>query len=292
MTPIAASVMYGIAAAIGWGVADMLAAAASKRLGPLPAAAAVHIASVLAALPYFLWIAADAPALTAVHWALIAGVSALGVLMYIAFYRALQAGPVAVVSPIVSAYALIVIALAVVFLGERLNAAQIAAATLCVGGAALASVNPSRGGGAGRLIGLGALLALITALCIGVWQYAVGVLSRELGWFIPIYFSRAITLAMLAPLALSATSRRGWRALTLPIAAAALLAGVIETAGLFAFARGAEVGVISIVAAASIAYPAIPIVGGIVFFKERLAPIQFVGVAAVIGGLFALALAS
>ncbi len=71
---------------------------------------------------------------------------------------------------------------------------------------------------------------------------------------------------------------------------AALLVGVIDNVAFSAFARGTELGFISIVAAASATYPLIPLVGGVTFLRERFAPNQLVGGALVIAGLFQLAL--
>ncbi len=68
--------------------------------------------------------------------------------------------------------------------------------------------------------------------------------------------------------------------------------GMLEVGSLFAFARGAEIGVISIVAAASTTYPIVPILGGLVLFRERLGPTQFVGLGVVVASLVMLGLNS
>ena len=78
--------------------------------------------------------------------------------------------------------------------------------------------------------------------------------------------------------------------MTVPLLIGVVAIGLTETAGLFAFARGAEVGVMSIVAAASITYPIIPILGGLFIFKEELRFTQFVGLALALAGLFVLAI--
>ena len=58
---------------------------------------------------------------------------------------------------------------------------------------------------------------------------------------------------------------------------------------LFAFSRGAEIGLISIVGAASTVYPIIPILGGFYLYRERLAPNQLVGLLVIVVGLVGLA---
>ena len=85
---------------------------------------------------------------------------------------------------------------------------------------------------------------------------------------------------------------RPWQQLTVPLALGVGAVGVLETASLLAFARGAEIGVISIVAAASTVYPVVPILGGVFIFRERLTPTQMTGLVVVVAGLVMLALAS
>ena len=290
MNTIALSVVFGIAAAVGWGIADFVAAAASKRLGVIRTATGVHLSSSVALAGYFFFVF-EPGLLTWLHWATLAGISVLGVLVYIVFYRALSEGPVAVVSPIVSSYAIVLIALAVAFSGERLSGLQLVGAACSIGGVVLASFDPRGLSDGGRVIGLGVWLAIATMLGIGVLSYSIGILSRELGWFLPVYISRTMTLGLFIPLT---AVMRQWnlRGVTIPLAFAVAVAGIVEMGGLFAYARGAEVGVISIVAAASISYPLIPMLGGIIAFGERLAVSQWVGLCIALAGLLVLALAS
>lgn len=290
MNAVVVSVLYGVAAAVGWGLADLLAAAAAKRLGVLRTATGVHIASCLAAIGYFIWVY-EPGLLNASHWATLAAVSVLGILMYLAFYRALQEGPVAVVSPIVSAYAIVIIGLALVFAGESLSRGQAIGAVCSIGGVVVASFDPRKSLDGRRLIGIGVALAILTALGIGVWQYTIGILSKDIGWFLPVYVSRLMTLGLFVPITML---MRQWRlkGLSIALVAGVSAAGIVEMGGLFAFARGSEVGVLSIVAAASITYPLIPMLGGIIVFGERLAVSQWVGLGVTLAGLFVLALAS
>ena len=214
-----------------------------------------------------------------------------GALIYITFYRALSEGPVAIVSPIVSAYAIVVIALAMVFSGERLSVWQGVGAICSIVGVVLASFDPRSLSSGGRIIGVGAALAIATMLGIGALSYMMGTLSREFGWFLPVYMIRTMTLGLFIPLTLA---MRQWtlKGVTVWLAVAVGAAGIVEMGGMFAYARGAQVGVISIVAAASITYPLIPMLGGIVLFGERLAFSQWVGLCVTLGGLFVLAVAS
>ena len=283
------SVVFGLLSAIGLGFADLTGAAVVRRFGVLRTALVSHLfASAL--LTVYLFAASDLGVLSVVHWAQLAGLSALGTLLYVAFYRALQLGPIAIVTPIVSAYAVIVILLSVAVVGERLSGGQVFAIVATIGGVVLASIDVGEIR-SGRMLSRGVLIALAATVFIGVWIYSIGVISKEVGWFLPIYVNRLLTLAILVPV----SAVRGswpWQQLTVPLALGVLAVGVLETASLLAFARGAEVGVISIVAAASTVYSVVPILGGVFIFHERLKPAQIAGLAVVVVGLLILALAS
>ena len=71
----------------------------------------------------------------------------------------------------------------------------------------------------------------------------------------------------------------------------AVLVGVMELVGTISYARGAEVGLVSIVTAASATYPLIPVLGGVLLLNERPVPTQYLGIAMVIGGLLLLGVA-
>ena len=280
------SIVFGLLAAFGWGVSDFVAALIAKRVGILRTAFGVHLSSVSVTTIYLL-LASSLSLVSATQWVGLAGVAALGFVTYLCFYKALQLGPIAIVSPIVGAYAMIVILLAVVVTGERLSGIQIIAASASIGGVVLTSLNLRNLKNRQRLIGKGALYGLAAMLGLGLSQYFIGILSKDMGWFLPIYVSRLFTFAMLAP-ALLAWRQLPWQRFTVPLFAMVAFAGITETAGLFAFARGTEIGTISIVAAASTVYPILPVLGGLLIFRERLSPNQWAGLAIAMTGLLIL----
>ena len=290
MNVVLQSLLLGVLAALGWGVADFVAAVVSKRLGILRTIVGVHLVSIPVAAVYFFAVS-DISLVSLTHWAVLLLISAVSFIVYIVFYKALQVGPVAVVSPIVSAYAVVVIVLAFIFTGERLSVMQGVAVSASVGGIVLASVSLRSGMRLREVVGFGALLGFVAMVGIGVWQFGVGILSRDIGWFLPIFLGRVITFGMFVPL-VAVRREWPWQRLSAPLLVGAVVVGITETGGLFAFARGAEIGVISIVAAASITYPIIPILGGLIVFKEKLGFTQYIGLAVALAALLVLALSS
>src|SRR5206468_12655195 len=98
-------------------------------------------ATGLASFAGVVWLLGRWPAFEAgmIPFAIALGV--LGVISVAALYRGLALGPVAVVAPVVASYVVITVILVVIFLGERLSAAQILAASLVFVGVVLTSTD-------------------------------------------------------------------------------------------------------------------------------------------------------
>jgi drug/metabolite transporter (DMT)-like permease len=281
--------IYGFGAAFAWGSADFGVALVSRTIGSFTTLVLANLAGVLL---FSILAATPAASLPPFHPALLAlpliGVS--GALTYIAFYRALQLGPIALVSPIAAGYAAIVIALSLIFLNEHVAAMALVGAAITIAGVVLASTDLRRlpiGESRGR--GGGLFLALLAMLGFGVGAFLIGVFARDTGWFGSIYLSRLGSAATLAVI-LAAKGRGGLKAPGVGRAASAMAIGLLDIGGFALYARGTEVGRVSITAAASVIYPLIPILVGVVYLRERPAPNQWIGVAAVGAGIVLLAI--
>jgi drug/metabolite transporter (DMT)-like permease len=137
----------------------------------------------------------------------------------------------------------------------------------------------------------GAAFGLAAALCYGVGGFMIGRYTREFGWLVPVVVARGGAMVLL--LGLLATPLRG------PVGtqrasgvAWALAAGLTDAAGLVFFARGGQVGLVAVTAAVSSAYPVIPLVGGLLLFRERMAGQQIGGAILILAGLVLLGLGS
>ena len=72
----------------------------------------------------------------------------------------------------------------------------------------------------------------------------------------------------------------------------ALAAGLTDAAGLVFFTRGDQVGLVAVTAAVSSAYPVIPLIGGLLIFRERLMRQQIGGAVLIVAGLILLGFGS
>lgn len=284
MTPL----LYGLAAAIGWGFADYLAALVARRRGTFSATLGMQTTSLVLFGTAFALLGLLPP----LTWHVVVGAILMGALgsgMLAALYKSLALGPIAIVSPVVAANAAVTVILAVLFLGERLSPAQTWAIVATIAGIMLAStdlrvVRQTLGKPAP-----GVTLALLSLLGFGVLGLLIALYARTLGTVGMVVAIRVgATAFLLAALAL-------WRLrVELPRGALGLvvLIGVLDTGANLAYGLGAQAGYASIVSTGASAYPLIPVVLGIWLMRERIAPNQIVGVVLLVGGLIALGLAS
>jgi uncharacterized membrane protein len=286
-------VIYGLAAALGWGLADFFGAIAGRRIGSLPAVVIGQVLSMTCMVVLVLATGQDVSLVGGVL-GLIALNGIFTALAYATHYRALELGPVAVVSPIGASYAVVGIALAMLIRDERPGAVALLGALVTVVGVALVSTDLRKLREGIRGHAPGASWAIVSAVGFGVAAFLLGTAAKELGWVLGLAASRVAQVTCYVPLV--AVRRSAFaRVPGLPGAAIgvgiALLAGAADLLGVTTYSAGAETGLLSIVLAASAIFPAVAVGLSIAFLHERLVTNQWVGVVLVLAGLLLLALA-
>jgi drug/metabolite transporter (DMT)-like permease len=284
-------ILLGLTAALSWGLADYFAALASRRTGSFRVVLGFHLSAMVLLVALVLVTGESLGDVSGDDLAWLAFVGVLGGLSYLAFYRALAIGPISIVSPIVSAYAAVTVVCAVVIGGERLSAGETAAIVVVIVGVLLASSDLAQMRSLERVALLGILLALATAVVIGVFVYGVAHFSAEYGWLVPIVLARGFSTLFLL-----AVSLRGgeWRFPDRSPRLVATIVGiaVVDTLGYVAFNFGVRHADTSIVATAAAPYAVVPIVAGVTLLHERPRTTQWAGIGLVIAGLILLGLVS
>ena len=97
------SVLFGLAFAIGIGVADVISAGLTRTLGVMRTVFLLQLFGVGGMLVFAL-VTGQLSAIEATDMALMAGLTVVVVFFYLGFYKALQLGPIALVGPIVAAH--------------------------------------------------------------------------------------------------------------------------------------------------------------------------------------------
>jgi drug/metabolite transporter (DMT)-like permease len=281
-------VIYGLAAAVGWGFADFLGAVAGRRIGALGTVISGQVLSALAMTVILLASGESlAPLASSVGLLVING--SVSAVAYATHYKALELGPVAVVSPIGAGYAVVGVALAIAILGERPSGLALAGAATAVVGVALVSTDlrKLREGIKHHVPGL--WWSVASAIGFGVAGFLLGWISQRAGWIPGLWGSRVAQVVCYVPLVF--VFRRQLSRIR-PGAGLwiALLAGATDLLGVVAYSIGAERGFVSIVLAASAVFPLIAVVLSIAVFEERVVANQVVGIGMVVGGLLLLGL--
>jgi uncharacterized membrane protein len=281
-------VIYGLAAALGWGVADFGAAVAGRKIGSLATVISGQGLNAVAMTVILLATGTSvAPLAPIVGWMALNGV--IAAIAYATHYRALELGPIAVVSPIGAAYAVVGVALAVALLGERPGIVALAGAAVTVLGVMLASADLGKLRGAASSRAPGLPWALVAAVMFGIAAFILGWAAQEVGWVLGLWASRVAQVIAYLPLALArreelrpviANPGRG--------VAIALAVGLADLLGVVTYSAGAAAGFISIVLVASAIFPLIAVALSVAILGERPVPNQYAGAGVVVAGLLLL----
>ena len=285
--------IFGLFAALGWGLADFFAHLAGRRLGSLMAVLIGQLLAVVAITAIFLASGHGLSSLAGWWW-LVAINGIVAMLAYALHYHALELGPVSVVSPIGAGYAVVGVLLAIVLLGERPSVPAMVGIACSIAGAVLVSTDLKAMRAGLRQHPPGLWWAVASAVGFGLAGFTLGVVSQETGiWQVATFASRWAMVAAFVPLAVA---RRGefsrLRTATLAGVGFALAAGATDVLGVASFSAGTEADALSIVLAASAVFPLIAVLLSHVTLHERLATNQYVGIGFIVLGLLLLGVGS
>jgi len=278
--------MCGVISAVLAGVADFFAALVSRKLGSfLTLLYMIAGSAVVLVLAQMLW-AREAPLSTgdtAILF-LVAGAALVG---YLAFYRGLALGPVAVVSPIAACDGAVAALIGIVLLGESIGATHVVAIGLLVLGVALAATDLRELRKGLRAPGKGPLLALVTMVCFGIAIAGItSMASRSGSALLPILVLRGCILLQMTA---AAGVRRQWYlpGAGMALVLAALGVGLLDTASLLALTRGmvAQEGArVALLGPLYGAYPVVTVMLTLVVLRERLVANQWLGIGLAMAG--------
>jgi drug/metabolite transporter (DMT)-like permease len=303
--------VYGLVAAAGWGLSSVAAAYAARRMGTL---AALLISQVTGTIVLGLALAALHPHLPTLASTTVLGLAGAGLfslLGWLTYYRALEHGPVGIVSGAAATYGGVTAILALIVLGEPLGRFGGIGGALAVAGVAAAAMQASGRPRTVTIDGIpvprewaldgaaptrgprdrpwGLLLALVSALTYGTGAFWLGAYAASAGWLVSALMVDIISVTVL----LVALICRQQRPHGGPAGVMwAVAAGLAEAVALVAFARGGQAGQVAITAAVSSTYPVIPLAVGLVLFRERLSALQVVGICVAVAGLTLVSMSS
>ncbi len=280
--------IFGLIAAVGWGLADFFAATAGRRMGSIATVVLGQVMSWAFVTVVLVAGGTSIAPLGAIFWLIVLN-GIFTASAYFTHYRALELGPVAVVSPIGAAYAVVGVLLTVVFLHEHPTTIELVGVAVTITGVMVVStdVRALRAGMHERPPGL--WWALYSMVGFGFAAFLLATASRDAGWVAGMWGSRMaqvvcyLPLVFLRPKELLRFRSEGGAAIAI-----AMAAGFADILGVAMFAYGAEKGSVSLVMAASAVFPLIAVALSYIYLKERLVPNQYAGIALVVVGLIVL----
>ncbi len=285
MPELPIGLLFGLGAAVTWGITDVVASFGGQRLGSLRVLALAQVVAVAVAVGLAV---ALGDALPADPWvtvgAILVGLGGAGA--YLSFFTALRIGPLSVVSPITAAYGGLSVVLAVLLLGETLSIQQAVGAAVATGGIVLAGLIFDGGLRSARVVGPGVAFAIVALILFAVMTIGSAGLIQTAGW-LPVLLIARLTNG-LAAVGLLALATRWPSRLTAPLLEAplprtqraiafGLLAGLFDVLGLVSFTIGLERAETWLVGLASSFGPAIAVLVGVALLRERPRRTQWLG---------------
>ena len=264
----ASVVVFGLLAALSWGIADFGGGIATRR-ATLYGVVIVSSASGMAvALVLALVRAEPLPAGADLAWCLTAGV--LGTVGIVALYNGLAVGRMAIVAPVTGVLAASIPVIAGIFLEGLPRPIVMLGIGLAIAAVVLVSrVTSSTGGRSGME------LALVSGLGIGLFSVALSRIDDALV-FGPLVIVRLVEAAIIVPLIV--IGRRPGRVplRLLPVVA---LVGFLDMAGNAGFLFAQATGSLAVAAVLSSLYPVTTVILAMLVLREPMTRSHAAGIA-------------
>lgn len=293
MSEITIAIMCGLFAATAWGIADFFAAKASRSVGPALSVAAVNLIGIGVYALFYVITQQSASITSEGLWFAVAAGVALGV-GQIAFFQALNVGPVSIVSPLSSAYPLFTTLVVLGLFHAQLSVWQLAGLAVIMLGIFIASDVLSLKRKDWR-IGRGPLLAIVVAVSWGLGYALLAQSLETVNWQTASFIQLAVVaLVCCLALPLIKGSERVFDRASLVVFRHPFVvgAGIIQMLGMVVINVGLERGanLAPIVTAISACYPVLTIFLALAHLKEipRILPLS--GAAIAICGVVVLSL--
>ncbi|MDJ0350006.1 EamA family transporter [Cryobacterium sp. PH29-G1] len=303
---------FGLTGAVVYGSADFLGGLAAKRISAMLVTAVSAVSGLLVVLLLLPFVAGEWSS-SAVFWGALSGVT--GALAITLLYACLAIGPMSILSPLTAVVSAIVPMTAGLFGGERFLPIGYWALGLALIAVVLVGFVPERGAVRPRLLGI--VMALGSGSMIGTFMILIDQTPPDSG-LVPLVLNRVVNggimFTVVGLVALRARRRRA--AVTVPVLVGepgaapaavppaavdrsiartglklAVACGVIDVSANFLLLLGLRLGDLTVVSVLTAMYPAGTILLAAVVLKERIAPVQWLGLALALAAAGMLAIA-
>jgi drug/metabolite transporter (DMT)-like permease len=293
------TVVIGLVAALIFGSADFLGGLSARRIGPLRATAIAAVVGLALLLVMALFIG-GVWSWSAVLWGGLSGIT--GALAISLLYACLAIGPMSILSPLTAVVSAIVPMSWGLLAGDRFAPIGYLALGLALVAVVLVGFVPEKGAVRPSLRGI--LMAIGSGFMIGVFLILIDAAPDDSG-LAPLIMNRAVNgaiiVATIGLIALWRRSRTPRDAAPAPAPAPkdswviglrfAIACGVVDAVANTLLLVGVRIGDLSVIAVLTAMYPAGTIILAAIVLRERIAPVQWVGLVLAIAAAGMLALA-
>ena len=269
--------IYALISSLIWGSADYLGGRLSRRRSSLAVTGGSQPFGLLATLISVALFGTWQLDRTIAFNGAMAG--ALGLSGLIAFYTALATGRMGIVSPISSTGVIIPFAIGMLT-GDQPTAIQIVGVVVAISGVILASGPELSGGAPLRPVALAAYSAFAFGSCVYFMSK-----GGQINPGMTVVTMRFTQVTIMMTVAVIARSRGGLTKNDVPML---VIIGATDAIANVFYTMAAGTGMLSIVSVLGSLFPVVTVVLAWVFDKERLMPIQYVGICIALAGVAAI----
>lgn len=287
-------ILLGLATALSWGSADLLARFATRKIGTF---------RTMLYMQLFGWIMltllmpvlggwghlADGSGWRPWAWGILAG--CLNTLSTLALYRSFEIGKMSIVAPLSASYPVLTVLLSA-FTGERLTAVRLLGLVLAIAGAVVVArgektnqqASPAPGAVAKAGKGLGVGFALLSAGGFGVMFWLLGIrVVPILGGASSVWVIRmtSFTLTVLVIL----LTRQSLRPAGLGTTSWIMGIGILDTSAYVFNNYGMQHEQVSVVSVLASLYGAVTVALAALILREPVSRMQWAGIAAIFAGI-------
>ena len=273
-------IAFGLLAALSWGSGALVATHQVRAIGTRRSLAWVAVIGLALVAPGAAFVPFPSAGAASFGYAALSGIAYIA--GWMCWSLAVRRGNVSLVTPVVSTDGAIAAVISVLAFGEALQGNVAVALGIVAAGVVITGIRREVAGH-GRFTGKELALALAGAFIFGV-SFVAGGEAESLGIVWTLLVSRLAAVALMLPVVLSRGAMRLPRQLMPWVVGSAAL----DLAGYAFFLLGARnsVAVASVLASQ---YAVVAVLGGLAFYRERLTPLQGIGLCTTLAGVTALA---
>tara|TARA_Y100000590_G_scaffold101998_3_gene115853 strand:+ start:2740 stop:3618 length:879 start_codon:yes stop_codon:yes gene_type:complete len=284
---IVLSIVFGVLGATAIGIADLITIGLARKIGLINTGLWEKLLAVLIVSPYFLFTTLESGVMLE-RWELLVLLGFVNLITYLVLIKSLQIGPVSVIAPLTTLFSIVSLGLAYLFLDEKLTYIQVVLIGIALTGAVVTVLRSGNFSLVSSSLTAGVLLGLLATLLVGAQMFLQGAISKQIGWFPAVYFPMMLSIFGFIPVSFY-KGEIPWQRLSFKSFILLIITSSLKIGGFFLFAKGAELGSVGMVSVGTTTYPLIPIIVGVLLFKERLTFTQIIGISLLLGSLATLA---